>query len=60
MIRDAHTGSRKEAVVALSTLAIGGQADESGGISPTPFYWAGSLGIVGLALPSTLMTSCGL
>ena len=23
-------------------------------------YWAGSLGIVGLALPSTLMTSCGL
>ena len=23
-------------------------------------YWAGFLGIVGLALPSTLMTSCGL
>ena len=34
-----------------------GREIESGEAEP---YWAGFLGIVGLALPSTLMTSCGL
>ena len=36
------------------------QAHGRAGLTRASGYWAGFLGIVGLALPSTLMTSCGL
>ena len=40
----------RESVMVITPLSL----------SRITIYWAGFLGIVGLALPSTLMTSCGL